>query len=249
MDYIQTRDELRRRVDRGIRGFEEWYRAEKGDHYLRAEESAVLRALELEPDSTVIDAGCGAGRFTLLLAPRCRQVRAVDLSPVAVETTLERARERGLSNVTGSACDLADGVPGEPADRVVAVQVLTFFPGERNRLRAVESLRNALCPGGRLVVTVFNGGRWMDRLRGRPRECIVPAGGWYYYFRFLSGELAELFREAGLGKVRVRGLLNLPGRVYRWPGSRCLAPLDGALGRLPLGGGLGIYLLASAVRV
>jgi len=248
LDALQVRDELRRRVDHTIHDFEGWYRSEKGGEYLRAEESAVLRALDLRPGLTAIDAGSGGGRFTLLLAERCRQVRAVDLSEVAARATLRRARGAGHHHVTAAVADIAEGIPGDPADRVVSVQAIQHIPTGEGRLRAVVALSRALRPGGRLVISVFNGGRWMDRLRGRARERVDPTQAWYYYYRFLPAELATLLRAAGLEQVRVRAAVNLPGRVYRWPGSGLLAPLDRALGASPAGLALGIYLVATGLR-
>lgn len=248
IDTVEVRRELRRRVNLGIQDFEGWYRAQKGDLYVQSEEAAVLDALDLRPDSTVIDAGCGGGRFSLLLAPRARSVRAIDFSPVAVRTTLDRARRGGLTNVLGEVADLTEGFLGEPADRIVSVQTLQHIPTFGERLQAACVLRDALRPGGRLVATVFNGGRWMDRLRGRGRESIDPEQSWYYSYRFTATDLSFLLELAGLARVRVEGLINLPGRLYRWPLARSLRPADRILGRSPFGPALGIYLLATGVR-
>ena len=246
---LEVREEVRRRVDRGIRGFEDWYRRVKGDLYLEAEETEILAALDLDPTHTLIDAGCGGGRFTLLAAPRCRWVRAVDLSSVAVETTVERSRSLGLRNVSPHVADLVDGLGGiEPADRVLCVQAIQHIPTASDRLQAVKSLLDSLRPDGRLVVSVFNGGRFMDQIRGKPREFVDQKADWLYYYRFLAGELSGLLKLAGLREVRVRSLLNLPGRVYQWPTTRALLPLDRLLGRSPIGRGLGIYLLATGRR-
>jgi cyclopropane fatty-acyl-phospholipid synthase-like methyltransferase len=247
-DSARVREELRRRVDGGIRDFESWYRAEKGEFYLRAEERAVLRALELEPGATLIDAGCGGGRFTLLAARRCRGVQALDFSAVAAATTAERAERLGLRNVTSTVADITRRLPGEPADRVLAVQTIQHIAGAVERRQAVINLRQALRPGGKLVVTTFNGGRLMDRLRGLPREWSDPGLNWYYYYRFLASELAALLFQAGLRGVKVESVLHLPGRLYRSSAAAWLAPLDRALGRLALGRALGIYLIGSGWR-
>lgn len=246
---LQVRQEVRRRVNQNIRGFEDWYRRVKGNLYLEAEENEVLQALDLAPTHSLIDAGCGGGRFTLLCAPRCRRVLAADLSPVAAETTVERARSLGLRNVEPHVADLVDGLGDiESADRILCVQAIQHIPTATDRLRAVRGLCERLRPEGKLVVSVFNGGRWMDRLRGKPREHVDPKADWLYYYRFLADELGGLLRLAGLREVVVRSIVNLPGRVYQWPGARSLLALDRGLGRTPLGRGLGIYLLAIGRR-
>ena len=48
--------------------------------YSRRETASTLAALDLNRDCTVVDLGCGTGRYTALLARACRQVLAVDFS-------------------------------------------------------------------------------------------------------------------------------------------------------------------------
>ncbi len=242
---------MRRRVDRTIRGFEDWYSRAKGAAYVETEESAILEALDLRPGHSAIDAGCGGGRFTLLMAPRCRRVLAMDASPVAAETTLERARALGLANVRTAVADLVDGLPDEAADRILAAGVLPLIPTHEDRRRTFEGLRRSLRPGGKLVVTAFNGRRFVDRLRGRSQERIDPhnpENSWFYRYFHSADELRAALEEVGFREVKVLPVINLPGRIYRWPIARALAPLDRLLGKLRLGRGLGIYLLATGVK-
>ncbi len=251
MNSTQVREEMRRRVDRHIRGFEDWYSRDKGAAYVEAEERAILEALDLRPGHAAIDAGCGGGRFTLLMAPRCSRVLATDLSPVAAATTLERAQALGLCNVRTAVADLVDGLPDEAADRILAAGVLPLIPTHEDRRRALEGLRRSLRPGGRLVVTAFNGRRFMDLLRGRGAERIDAQNAensWFYRYFHSAGELRAALEEAGLREVDVLPAINLPGRTYRWPIARALAPLDRLLGKLPIGRGMGIYLLGTGVR-
>jgi SAM-dependent methyltransferase len=51
------------------------------------------------PDAVALDLGCGGGHAALLLAPRVRQVTAVDLSAAMVEVTRAEAHRRGLTNL------------------------------------------------------------------------------------------------------------------------------------------------------
>ena len=48
--------------------------------YSRRETAATLRALDADKAHTALDLGCGTGRYTRLLAERCRAVLAVDFS-------------------------------------------------------------------------------------------------------------------------------------------------------------------------
>lgn len=75
---------------------------------------ARLRAV-VEPDTTVLDVGCGPGRFTLALAPEVAQVVAVDPSPVMLGLLRRQARREGLANITTTAGRWQD-VEVEPVD-------------------------------------------------------------------------------------------------------------------------------------
>lgn len=66
----------------------------RGDPFLRRLKQATRSS------STVLDVGCGAGRFALSLAPRVRSVTAVDVSPAMLRALRHRGREAGISNVT-----------------------------------------------------------------------------------------------------------------------------------------------------
>lgn len=61
-----------------------------------AQEIELLRSLGLDGSSLVVDLGCGTGQFALAVAPLCRRVVAVDVSPLM--------RERCATSATNEAC-------------------------------------------------------------------------------------------------------------------------------------------------
>ena len=75
--------------------------------------------------STVVDVGCGPGRFTLTLAPHVAAVTAVDPSGRMLDICRKQARARGLANVT---CVQGRWEETEvaPADVAFASYVLTL---------------------------------------------------------------------------------------------------------------------------
>ncbi len=82
---------------RGFRGDEEVKREvnkriEKVSEYLRS------RGL-LREEHTVIDVGCGSGRFALEFAKTAKHVTGMDVSPTVCAAARERADELGLKNV------------------------------------------------------------------------------------------------------------------------------------------------------
>jgi trans-aconitate 2-methyltransferase len=106
----------------------------------------ALERLALRGDETVLDAGCGTGRVTAVLAERLPlgRVIAVDGSPDMVA----KARANLPSNCEVRVADLAGLELEEPVDAIVSTAVFHWIP-DHDRL--FSGLFAALRPGGRLV--------------------------------------------------------------------------------------------------
>ena len=80
----------------------------------------------VRPDDTVIDVGCGPGRFALALAPAVHHVTGVDPSPAMLSLLRRQARRDGLDNVTAVAGPWQE-VQVDPADVVLCSFVLPLI--------------------------------------------------------------------------------------------------------------------------
>jgi ubiquinone/menaquinone biosynthesis C-methylase UbiE len=115
----------------------------------------VIEALAVEPGYRVLDAGCGPGFYCQELSPivgRSGAVVGVDPAPAMLEAAGSRCRD--LDNVSfleGNV--LALPVERHSFDRAVCVQVLEYVD---DVVAALAELREALRPGGRLVVWDFD---------------------------------------------------------------------------------------------
>jgi SAM-dependent methyltransferase len=58
-----------------------------------------LRRLDLRPEMTVLDMGCGPGTLAIPLAGRVKQVTAVDFSTAMLDRLAERAAGAGITNI------------------------------------------------------------------------------------------------------------------------------------------------------
>jgi cyclopropane fatty-acyl-phospholipid synthase-like methyltransferase len=64
-----------------------------------AEDLAVLRALGLGANSTLIDFGAGAGTLAIAAASVCKRVIAVDVSPAMLDAIRKKAGAAGAANM------------------------------------------------------------------------------------------------------------------------------------------------------
>jgi SAM-dependent methyltransferase len=118
----------------------------------------VLRELGLDARSVVVDLGAGTGVFTAAIAPLCRQVIAVDVSPAMTAILRARVVRDGLGNVTiVESGFLSYDHDTEPADFVFTRNALHHLPDFWKAI-ALQRVAMILRPGGvlRLHDLVFD---------------------------------------------------------------------------------------------
>jgi SAM-dependent methyltransferase len=118
-------------------------------------ECAVIASWLVErgvvPGATLLDAGCGTGRYAAELARRGYVVDGVDLSPELVAVATTRAGERGmLSFAVGDILRL----PAARYDAILCRGVLNDFLDDDERAGAFAAFARALRPDGVLIVDV-----------------------------------------------------------------------------------------------
>jgi trans-aconitate 2-methyltransferase len=165
--------------------------------------SALLDRLALRGDETVLDAGCGSGRVTLMLLERLPRGRvvAVDQAPSMVE----HARAAlPADRATVHRADLTELRLGEPVDAVFSNAVFHWVPDHE---RLFECLHAALRPGGRLVAQCGGEGN-VARFHRAAREAAAEEpyaahlGGWEGPWNFAGPEVtAERLERAGFEDV------------------------------------------------
>jgi len=163
-----------------------------------AEWAHFLRIVTPRPEWSVLDLGCGAGRWDFQLAPRVRFIRGVDVSARMIALAeAERAR-RGFINLVFEQASLLDYPPAEQYDLIYFSSVLNHLADE-DVGRAVARLAAALHPGGRLLSR--------DTVRPAGRE--VREGDYPIIYRPLDQYTAP-FQAAGF-KLAYRA------ESFRWP--------------------------------
>jgi SAM-dependent methyltransferase len=105
--------------------------------------------------SRVLEAGCGTGAQTVILARNSpgAEITSIDISPESIRRAEERVRVEGIANVTFRAGDLFSlPFARESFDHVFVCFVLEHLPDPE---RALASLRPLIRPGG--TITVIEG--------------------------------------------------------------------------------------------
>jgi SAM-dependent methyltransferase len=165
------------------------------------------------PDSLVLEAGCGVGAQTVILAQSSPKAHftSVDISPVSISAAQALIERQGISNVTFRLADVFS-LPFE-ANRFDHIFVCFVLEHLRQPLQALERLKEVLKPGG--TITVIEGDHASayfypeSKFAQRAIDCLVTiqagAGG----NALIGRQVYPLLKWAGFRNIRVT-----PRQVY-----------------------------------
>ena len=161
----------------------------------------LRQVLAAQPGERILEIGPGTGYYTLDMAEWVGPqgtVEIFDIQQEMLDHTLQRAQERGLSNLVPTRGDASD-MPYEDAsvDAVVMTSVLGEIPDRAAALREIERV---LRPGGRFVVGELFGDPHFTTFKSLQGQCEDAAlrpgersGNWFGYFAsFTAGSPAEV---------------------------------------------------------
>ncbi|WP_395396381.1 SAM-dependent methyltransferase (plasmid) [Novosphingobium sp. BL-8A] len=122
--------------------------------YEQAKYSHTLQVLPCERFAAALEVGCANGVFTQLLAPRCKRLQAVDVSP----TALAKARQRcaGLRGVTFEQRIMPVDAPAGPFDLVLLSEVVYYWD-DADLARLARYLKSSVCSEGYLLLVHWTG--------------------------------------------------------------------------------------------
>lgn len=131
--------------------------------YEQEKYAATLAALPAGRFGRALELGCSIGVFTEQLAPRCRQLLALDFSEPAI--ALAERRVGGLPNVELRRASFPDEAPAGRWDLIVCSEILYYLqPPELER--AISWLRCQLSDGACAVVVSWRGEGRDEPFRG-----------------------------------------------------------------------------------
>jgi 2-polyprenyl-3-methyl-5-hydroxy-6-metoxy-1,4-benzoquinol methylase len=167
--------------------FDHRFVTERTHYWHRARRELLTSVLEshVPPPSRVLEVGCGCGNTSKAFQSAGYQVWSADLS----ENALTHASTQGLERLCR--VSITDLPFKNEFDAVVSFDVVEHIPDHE---RCVEQLRDALAPGGTLILTVpAHPSLWSswDAIQHHVR-------------RFKPSEVRALLEAAGLEVVTVR---------------------------------------------
>ena len=163
-----------------------------------------LERLQLRGDEVVLDAGCGSGKVTALLADLVPdgRVYAVDVAPSMVEHTRSALAAGG--RVTAYCQDLTELSLPEPVDAIFSNATFHWIPDHDELFRR---LFDALRPGGRLVAQCGGAGN-IDIFRKLADEVAVT-GEFAQYFEDWKGPWNYADAETTAARLRQAGFAEV----------------------------------------
>lgn len=185
---------------------------------------AELDSRGIDRSGVLLDAGCGTGRLTLLLAqhvaPDGGRVVAVDLMLESVEATRAYARSAGVENLELQASELAPFLAAQPDATFSAALFLEVGYVVLDLPLHLEELRRVLQPGGLLLASFRT--QYFLALLGAARRDWETARevlhsrsgslrgiGWQNWHT--AGDATAMLEKAGFSEVRLAGLGVLSG--------------------------------------
>ena len=169
-----------RAVDRSVEDFDESYVGTPPWDIGRPQPVFAALVEEGAISGRVLDAGCGTGEHTLMVAARGLHATGIDASPKAIEIAKRKATDRGVAAhfIVLDALALAD--LNEQFDTVLDSGLFHVFDDER-RARYITSLASVVRPRGRVLLACFSDrqpGDWGPRRVRQAELRDAFADGW-----------------------------------------------------------------------
>lgn len=121
------------------------------------------------PESRLLDAGCGTGRYALELARRGYKVTGLDASPTLISEATQRASGEKL-DVSFSVGNILDLPREHGYDAILCRGVLNDFLGAPQRQQAFISFAGVLRPPGAIILDVRE---WEMSAARKSREPVI----------------------------------------------------------------------------
>lgn len=127
------------------------------DKAAKYEFQKVLEQLDLSKQRTIIDLGCGIGKYSLLLAQRGHRVMAVDISKESLNLVKVQAKRYNISSIRTMKSDFSKARIINTYDIGICISTYHVLADkEEEKIKTLGNFIRSLKPGGRLVLVEPN---------------------------------------------------------------------------------------------
>ena len=123
-----------------------WLCSEAAKFDYRQTKEALLSALKPQANENILEIGCGPGTWTGIVAGKCRELTAIDISAEMLDAAKRAANKKNVKFVK---CDFLDYRTNRKFDKVFMVRVIESF---KNKEQAIRKISKMLKPNGKLVI-------------------------------------------------------------------------------------------------
>jgi SAM-dependent methyltransferase len=177
----------------------------------------LRRIVAFDRGKTVLEFGCGNGRWAFALAPLVASYVGIDFSQSMIAAANRRAAELGLDNVTFHRIDIQDYTPDRRFDMIYLSGVSQYLH-DADLKPMLGRIQGALKPNGIVI----------DRsTTGVPARRIIETSDYFAIYR-TAAEIVALYRGAGWTNYYCRPSYRIPSFppvMRRWVAGRKFARL------------------------
>jgi ubiquinone/menaquinone biosynthesis C-methylase UbiE len=154
----------------------------------------VAKALNLQPEDSLLEVACGGGRFLKDYTSRVHSVAGIDLSDVQIKMAKWRLRGRIAAGTAKIVQGDASQLPWDDNSFSVATTMGSFI-GFPKPLESLKEMHRVLRPGGKAVVSIeYNAEDGKDHSKE-----IEKYGMWVW----TEGEVRGMMKEAGFTEISI----------------------------------------------
>ena len=106
----------------------------------------------LRPDRTILEVGCGNGRFSVACAKRANHIVSVDLSSTMIANAQSLARKENIQNIEFHAMNFLEYNTDELFDYVIIPYLCNVLPDENHVSHLLRHALQFLRPGGEIII-------------------------------------------------------------------------------------------------
>lgn len=201
--------------------------AEKYAKQSIADEAFYQKKLQItqeyfEPNTEVLEFGCGTGSTAITHAPYVKHIQAIDISKNMIAIANRKAEAQNIDNITFEQLTIEElEIEDRAYDVVLGMSILHLL---KNKEKAIAKAYQMLKSGGVFVTSTMCMGDSMKWFK-----LIAPIGRFFGFFPlvkvFTSSELLKSIKDTGFARQPVARVPRFEGTVegvidYQWQPSK-----------------------------